>query len=190
MSGHVGVAGDGRATVGVRPARAVAVAAVALLALVALGGGAALGAEAPPAKCPNAAGYYPPGQCKKLLVSRTRVVPGGSLQVSASGYAPGSAVSIELPERRLARGTADGQGRLALGLEVPADTASGDYELTSVGTDEAGHPLVLAAAVSVAEDGATGGSAPPLVVGGAALAGGVLVALVARRRIRRRSSPS
>lgn len=128
---------------------ATAVSAVALA--VAVGGPAAY---AQSSDCPD----YPPGQCGQMQVSSTTVVPGGTVTVSGSGFAPNSTVFIEIrPDgRRLGQVTTDASGAFSLTVTIPADTEPGRYRLVAIGQDPSGAPLTLSAGITVTSGNAGG----------------------------------
>lgn len=96
-----------------------------------------------------------PGGPAVTLGSST-VTAGGSVSVSASGFAPDSEVRVELHSDpiQLATLLADGAGLVEGEVVIPASVEPGEHTVVLIGTDPNGGPLELTAALTVtaAED--------------------------------------
>lgn len=156
-------------------------------------------AAPPPGRPPQ----YPPGKCQ-LLLSRSVVPAGGSLQAAGAGFAPGSTVDVSLAGASLGTARADGSGAFSAAVVVPVSTEPGNHTVTASGPGSDGGTQVLAAALQVTEasaapgarastPGSTAGSSslprtgssstlPLALAGGALLVAGSGAVLVARRR--------
>ncbi|MGH8925130.1 MAG: hypothetical protein ACRDWA_10910 [Acidimicrobiia bacterium] len=89
-------------------------------------------------------------------LSTTNLDPGDEVEVSGSGFAPGSEVvlTIESEPVMLATVTANSGGSFSSIVTVPSNVAAGQHTISATGIDPSGAPRVLAAQVSV------GGSLP------------------------------
>lgn len=142
---------------------------------------------------------YPPGKCQ-LLLSRSVVPAGGSLQAAGAGFAPGSTVNLSLAGASVGSAQADGSGAFSADVLVPASTRPGNHTVTASGAGSDGGTQVLAASLEVTAAGARGsapGSAadsrdlprtgatstvPLALAGGALLVAGSGAVVAARRR--------
>jgi titin len=106
-------------------------------------------------------------------------VPGQTLVVKGSGYAPYSSVTITVysSPQVLASVQADGTGSFEEAVTVPAGLPAGDHSFVAAGVDENGKPRALRLDLTVAAKGGRGGGRLPvtgpaviwLIVGGLAL---------------------
>ena len=141
--------------------------------------------------CPNPAGKYPPGQCKKVSLSSNAVERGSSVEVNGDGFSPNTPVQVFLGSgMSLGTVVTDASGAFSSKLAVPANATLGQGQVTVKGADEAGAPLALSSDVNIlaqpaaatSTGGGDGSSVALLAVaaGLVALGGAALVA--ARRR--------
>jgi hypothetical protein len=159
----------------------IAVAGLLMLPLA----GMASAATTPGFNCPNPAHKYPPGQCKKLAMSTSKVEPGGAVKVDGSGFAPNSAVQVYLGafDQSVATVVTDGSGAFSTKVLVPRNVTTGGKDIVLKGADVAGAPYEMAGHLDVVRSGNSlsqqlaGSDASG--IGLAAVSGGlVLVALV------------
>jgi hypothetical protein len=85
-------------------------------------------------------------------VADTSLTTGQSVGVSCGGYAPGTAVTVELLSTpvRLATLTADASGNVTGRVIVPLNTSAGTHEVRFTGTAPDGSALVRSVPVTVA----------------------------------------
>jgi hypothetical protein len=78
------------------------------------------------------------------------VSPGGHVVVTATGFEPGSDVTVSLgPDGSPVTVTADGDGTIHVTLHIPADQDEGTLAIEAVGLDPNGEVLSLTASISV-----------------------------------------
>lgn len=95
------------------------------------------------------------------LAPSATAVPGGAWRAVGVGFAPGSAVTVEIDGAAVQTGTAGGDGRISLALTVPTTVQTGDHLLVLRGHDAAGDPLLVVGPLqAVAADP---GDQPPTV---------------------------
>lgn len=126
-----------------------------------------------------------------VQLGSSRVVQGGTLEVTVAGLEPGQQIAATLfSDPIVVRGipAADAAGRTAFSVEIPRTLAVGAHRLV---IESAGlEPIEVAVTVTAASSGslaATGGEAPygiALAAAFALVAGGLLVALRRRRSSR------
>ncbi|WP_298037300.1 endo-alpha-N-acetylgalactosaminidase family protein [uncultured Microbacterium sp.] len=88
-----------------------------------------------------------------LILGSSSVPAGGRVSTELSGFAPDSAVSFWLDDRRLAGSAVDRDGALRTDVLIPADAAAGDYTLSvrdAAGETAASAALEVTAAVDPA----------------------------------------
>jgi LPXTG-motif cell wall-anchored protein len=123
-----------------------------------------------------------------IAVSDNSVQPGQNIVVFASGFEPGSTVTIVLKPAGTVLGTAvaDSRGRVEVQVVVPQSTAVGSFSIGANGVNGQ-QPVELAIAIAVSVSGrplpSTGGDvAGILVVAAACAAAGAFLVLRFRRR--------
>jgi hypothetical protein len=137
----------------------------------------------------------PAGQ--SITVTPATVAQGGTINVSSSGWAPSSTVTITIDgTTTLGTLVADANGNVAGTFTVPSSVEAGAHQVQASGTGNDGQPLVLSTAISVTAAPPTDtGNAGNLPRTGASVAGKVAAAcalvlvglglvMVARRRPR------
>ncbi len=124
---------------------------LAILAAIVLIPGTIASADPRDPKCPNPAGNYPPGQCKRLRVSTSLVVAGSDITVSGDGFAPAVTVEISLRSQptRLANVTTDSAGMFSEKVAIPSNAPLGHQQLRALGPGSDGQPLLLTADISI-----------------------------------------
>jgi LPXTG-motif cell wall-anchored protein len=160
---------------------------------------------------PAMAQQYPPSE-NLITVSDTSPCPGQDVTVTAQTFAPGGAVTVKLGDTVVGTPTADADGKVSLGVTIPAGQALAPVQVsaTGPGTDDTPQLTVNAAVEIVAcneapppttPGGGGGGSDLPktgsdstmtLVRVGVALAaaGGLLLAVSTKRRRRTGAVPA
>lgn len=108
---------------------------------------------------PDLTGYL---QCQFPAVSPNPVPPGGTVEIKAGGFKPGSEVTVTLvcPGRDpvvLGTTTADDKGLVTTPETIPADTPEGECKIELTGVDPNGDPLTVVLSVTIS---ATGGTLP------------------------------
>ena len=123
-----------------------------------------------------------------IAVSDNSVQPGQSIVVFASGFEPGSTVSIVLQPGGvvLDTATADSRGRVEVAVVVPAQAAVGNYRIEAIGV-RGQQPVEHSIAVAVTSSGrplpSTGGNLGRTLVLAAACVGvGAFIVLRFRHR--------
>jgi hypothetical protein len=135
-----------------------------------------------------------PVQTAPLAVSSTTTSPGGSVQISGSGFVPGTTVQLLLFSSPVSLGTvqANGAGAITASVTIPANTPPGQHTLQAVGQAGSGGTLTLMAQIMVAGSGAqssglasTGAQIGLIAgVGVALVVAGFLITAGSRRRRR------
>jgi len=142
--------------------------------------------------CPNPAGKYPPGQCKKLALSTSKVSAGGAVKVDGSGFAPNSPVQVYLGtfDQSLATVVTDASGAFSTSVVVPKDSATGGKDLVLKGADNTGAPYEMAGHVNVVTPSdlnkQLSGSDSSAIGLGAVVGGLVLISIVGAIGVTRR----
>lgn len=135
--------------------------------------------------------FSPSVQTRLGIDQRLSAKPGQTIVATASGFAPGTPVSITLDSGAtiLATAFADDAGSISTTIMIPAAHRTGSTVLTASGQSETGEAMALTSHVGV-------GDRVPVWVGGLSLAAvlllaaGVVVFITAIVRGRRRSSPT
>ena len=121
------------------------------------------------------------------------VSPGGDVVVTATGFEPGSDVTVTLgPDGTPVTVTADADGTIVVTLEIPADQAEGTLDITAVGVDPNGDVLSQSTSITVLAlpQTATVDPARPISSGNVALILGGLLALVGATFVVQGSGPA
>ncbi len=146
--------------------------------------------------CPNPAGHYPPGQCKKHggLLDRTVVHPHSRLTFKTdSAFTPGQHVTVWVDSVRVCGAAAGRDGSVTSTITVPGGIPPGHRNLIVRGAPEVVTiPFTLTAATVATSNlpglppSSSNGDLVPLTVAGGllVLSGGATVAFARRRRSR------
>lgn len=141
--------------------------------------------------CPNPAGKYPPGQCKKVSLSSNAVERGQSVEVNGDGFSPNSPVNVFLgPDQSIATVVTDATGAFSAKVAVPANATVGERQITVKGADDAGTPTAMSSDVNIlakpAASTTTGGGDSSIallaVAAGLVALGGAAVVAARKRR--------
>jgi hypothetical protein len=138
-----------------------AVVAVALVAVVAVGGAA------------TAASYF--DDQHDLAVAGTQTYAGGPIYVKGNGCGPGAVVEVALDGTRLGQITADGGGAFNADLIVPAIAGEGSHIVTASCPQADGKGLSQRVTVTVAARPSPELVRPDFAIAGSAILGGEFV---------------
>jgi len=146
----------------------------------------------PPVPAASIPGSVPAsdGELQRPAGQTGSVRPGATLELSGSGYLPGSTVTVLVysAPQVLAEAVADAHGAFTVTAGLPEDLATGSHTLVASGVDDAGELRYLTLPITVARDDAavlasTGADiALPLGAGVGALVLGSALLAVSRRR--------
>ena len=169
---------------------------ILLMLVLVLGAFMALAPGAAAQTCPTTAPYPP--VTGTLTLSQTVVEPGDTIQVSGSGFAPNSSVSVTMEKEGggtpvvVGAFTTNGTGSFSGEVTIPDTTAVGRYVLKASGTDGqcVGVARVLSAGFTVRAAAAAGAIGPRtgadvlpwLLVAISVIAVGGALVLIGRRR--------
>ncbi len=87
----------------------------------------------------------------KISISSSSPCIGETLRVNASGFAPKTAVTLQLDSAANSLGvaTADSKGRIEVALRIPSDAPTGPHTLMAVGVQTGGRTLTLTTTVQI-----------------------------------------
>lgn len=129
---------------------------------------------------------YPPPSTEVVTPDKPDAPPGSTVELTATGFQPGSPVTFYINGSPIGTATAGPDGVARINWLIPAGTPAGPVEIKASGLDSSGNPVEVFSTFRVDSEGGlpfTGSDAGSLVrIAVVLLVVGAIAATVARRR--------